>query len=134
MNLSRQIVMGLLLASLSISCSHIPKDETLPLGPNVPASMVIYFRTEVTEDQVKNFTGSVLSKADSQGRGHYNREGIRDILRVFTPVEGHEALAVTFFPEATQSQREEIKRDATSSPVVYKVLENVAPADVKKLD
>ncbi len=44
------------------------------------------------------------------------------------------AFAITFFPSATKEQCEDLKRAVESSPVVYKVLENLAPTHVKKIN
>jgi hypothetical protein len=74
----------------------------------------------------------VLSYPDPQGRGHSHREGIGMILRE-NAVEGHESVAINFRGDATEAQREQIKRAVGASPIVFRVLENVAPANVKKL-
>jgi hypothetical protein len=37
------------------------------------------------------------------------------------------------FAHATKAQKDEVKRAVKSLPIVYRVLENVAPADVKKI-
>ncbi|MDT5122602.1 MAG: hypothetical protein QOC96_2084 [Acidobacteriota bacterium] len=108
-------------------------NEMIPVGPEVKASLVIYYKADVTDEQIQEFSQQVLSRPDTQG-GYYNRYGVRTILQIFEPVQGHQSTAVTFFPEATEAQREELKADVMSSPIVYKVLENVAPKDVKKLD
>ena len=104
-----------------------------PIGPEVKASLVIYFKLGVTNQQIEDFWHEVLSRADPQGRGYYHRAGVGDISRVKS-IQGHEGLAMSFFPDATKEEREEVTRDIRSSPIVYKILENVAPADVKKLD
>lgn len=108
------------------------RNEMIPTGPEVKASLVIYYKAGVTDEQIQEFTQQVLSRPDSQGRG--NRYGVRDILQIFESAQGHQSTAVTFFPEATKSQRDEIEAEIMSSPIVYKVLKNIAPKDVKKLD
>ncbi len=106
----------------------------VPFGPDVPASLVVYYKASVTDEQIENFLQEVLSIPHPEGRGYNLREGVAERLRVFPPVQGHEATAITFSANATQAQREDIRSAVSSSPLVYKVLENVAPADVKKLD
>jgi hypothetical protein len=127
------IILSSILGFVSSQCSSKRKDEVIPIGPEVKASLVIYFKKGVTEEQIKDFWQTILSKPDPRG-GHLNRDGVRDILSVFTPVQGHEAVAVTFFPDASQEDRDKLKTDVRSSPIVYKVLENVSPAEVKKID
>ena len=121
------------LGSGAVACSS-NDDKVIPVGPDAQASLVIFFKSGVTEEQINAFSQEVLSMKDPQGRGYKLREGIGLQLRIFPPVQGHEGIAVTFFPDATQAQREELNAAIMSSPVVYKVLDNVAPTNVKKLD
>ena len=103
----------------------------VPIGPDAKAGLVIYFKTDATHDQIEAFSNEVLSTRVNNGT--WPRSGISMILRLL-PLQGHEAIAVSFFPDATEAQRDEIKKAVLSSPLVYKMLENVAPADVKKID
>jgi len=107
-------------------------EQMISIGPEVQASLVIYFKHGTTHYQIEDFWQNVLSYPDPRGRGHAHREGIRGISRE-DAVEGHEGVAITFFGTATEAEREQLKRAIGDSPIVYKVLENVAPADVKKL-
>jgi len=104
-----------------------------PIGPEVKASLVIYFKPGITNQQVEDFWHEVLSRPDPSGKGYYHRNGVGDIGRI-APVQGHEGISVSFFPDATKEERDEVIHDITSSPIVYKVLRDIAPADVKKLD
>ncbi len=104
-----------------------------PIGPEVKQNLVIFFKPGVTDEQVEGFLHEVLSKPDPNGRGFYLRTGISEFSRIH-PVQGHEGIAISFFPYATNNERDAVTRDIKSSAIVYKTLENVAPADVKKLD
>jgi hypothetical protein len=110
------------------------QNKMRPTGPHVKASLVIYFKQGVTDDQIEKFWHEVLSKPDPQGRGYYHRSGVGEISRIYPALQGHEGISLLFFPDATNDEREEVQRDIRSSPLVYKVLENVIPADVKKID
>jgi hypothetical protein len=55
------------------------------------------------------------------------------VSSVYPRVEDHEGVAINFFTNATEAQREQLKSNINASPVVFKALENVAPADVKNL-
>ena len=123
-----------LLGMGAMTCSLGGKETSSPIGPNAPASLIIYFKVGVTEEQINTFSQQVLSTPHPQGRGRNLREGIGLQLRVFPSVQGHEAIALTFLADAEQSQREEIKSAVLASPIVYKVLENRAPSDVKSLE
>jgi hypothetical protein len=132
------LISVLFVALLSIACIRTSpsyeSDKMVPVGPEVKASLVIYFKVGTTDDQIEDFWHGVLSDPDPQGKGYYHRPGVGDLMRVFPAVQGHEGIAVTFFPEATRDQREELEAEIKSSPIVYIVLKNVAPNDVKKLD
>ena len=127
----------LTLASLlglgGLTCSR-EKEKMVPIGPDARASLVIYFKTDATEDQINAFSQGVLSKPASNGRGYELNRAIELQLRVFPPVQGHEAIAVRFFTDATSEQREEVETAVSSSPIVYKVLKGVAPSEVKKIE
>ena len=138
MNRTRRTIVPIVLASLSlsscVSTRQAPEqDEMIPFGPDVRADLVVYFKTGVTEEQIEYFWENVLSQPGPNGRGHYLRDGVRGILKLH-PFEGHEGLAVTFHEAATPGRREDVTQDIESMPIVYKVLVNVAPEDVKKLD
>lgn len=127
------VTLSLLLAFFTWPCSR-DKEKMIPIGPDIKASLVIYFKTSASHEEINQFVQTVLSKPDPEGRGYYNRDGVRDILKVYPPVQNHEGYAVTFSPDATQAQRDQLKAAVSASPIVYKLLENIAPADVKKID
>ena len=41
---------------------------------------------------------------------------------------------MTLFPNVTPAQRDELKKALEESPLVYRIPEDVAPMDVKKID
>lgn len=99
------------------------------LGPNVRASLVVLLRSDATNDEINSVWETVLSDPDPQGAGHWPLPGIGGIGRVAV-IEGHVALAVTLRPNATQEQVDEIHRRLNDCEHVYKVIEDVAPAEV----
>ena len=107
------------------------KQDMVPIGPDVKADLVIFFKLHATHDQIETFWQETLSIKSN--KGHMSRPGIRGILRLL-PVQDHEGIAVRFFPNATPAQREDIETRVKSSPIVYKVLEDVVPQDIKSLD
>jgi hypothetical protein len=127
-----KLVVILTLGLMQLACPrHEPPMRSV--GPEVKASLVVYFKSGVTNERVNAFWEEVLSRPDPSGKGYYHRNGVGDIGRV-APVQGHEGISMSFFPDATKEEREEVIHDITSSPIVYKVLRDIAPADVKKLD
>ena len=119
--------------SFMLSGCPIRKNEMRPIGPEVRQNLVIFFKLGVGDEQVERFFDEFLSKPDPNGKGFYLRKGIREYTRIH-PVQGHEGVAISFFPYATNNERDAVTRDIKSSAIVYKTFENVAPADVKKLD
>lgn len=117
---------------LQLACPHA-QQPMRAVGPEVKASLVIYFNSGVTNAQVNTFWKEVLSRPDPAAKGYYHRKGVGDIGRT-SSVQGHEGISISFFPDATKEEREEVIHDIISSPIVYKVLRDIAPADVKELD
>ena len=105
----------------------------VPIGPDVKASFVFYFQRDATRDQISSFSDVVLRGAPHpEGRGHDLPEGVQSIL--FVGADGHYGYAITFFAGATPEQRGRLIAKVKASPLVYKVLEGVAPDEVKKID
>ena len=125
-----QIVLLLFgVALFSVGCYSTGPE--VPIGPDTKHDLLIFFKRDATHDQIETFESEVLSYLTSDG--HWTRPGIKEILRVF-PVDGYEAVAVKFFPNATQTERDDVKSRVHASPLVHKVLENVVPQDIKRVD
>lgn len=106
------------------------KQKIVRFGPEVKASLVIVFKPDVTDEQVEDFRRSVLQVTTSNETERKYLSGIRQYLRVL-PIQKHNAIALTFHDDIAQAQREEIMKRVKSSPLVYKVFENIASVDVK---
>ncbi len=104
-------------------------EQMQPLVPEV-AELAIFFKTDATHDEVESFWEETLSTR--QGTGHWPRPGISGILR-HLPVQGHEVVVVSFFPNATDAEREDIKSRVASSSIVYKCLENIPYAEIENV-
>ena len=117
---------------VSVGCPSQNNERRL-IGPEVNADLIIYFKLGVTEEQVDTFWKEVLSKWRPDGKGYDHGPGVGMIGRE-SAVQGHEGISLSFFPNATQAQRDDLEREVTSSPIVYRVLKNTAPIKVKKLD
>ena len=115
-----------------VACSSSEQQQMRPIGPNVKASFVFYFKGDVTSEQIRAFDKEVLSVPHPEGRGEYQAPGVQSTLLVSVP--GHMGYAITFHANATREQRERLMAEVKASPLVYKVLEGVAPDDVKKID
>jgi hypothetical protein len=49
-------------------------------------------------------------------------------------VDGHDSVAVDFWPDAPKEQWDVVIHDVKASPLVYKVIENVVPSSVKTVN
>ena len=59
---------------------------------------------------------------------------ICDTLTVYPPMQDHERVAMTFCAATDKADREAITEAIKSSSSVYKVLKNVSPIEVTKID
>jgi len=123
-------LVGLAIATVAVTCNrHEP--EMVAVGPDVQYGLVVYFKSDATHDQIETFWDEVPMYPTNGG--HWTRPGVSGVLRV-AAVQGHEGIAIGFFPNATQAERDDIKSRVRASPIVYKALDNVVPMNVKKLD
>ena len=134
MNSFQKVSLSICLVGLfGIACNPSrPGNEMRRVGPDVQADLLIYFNGDASHDEIDAFDKAVLSKPDPEGRGYDLAPGIGMLLAI-GPVEGHKGYAITFFPNATRDQREELMRAVRQSRVVYKILEKKAPDSVHTL-
>ncbi len=122
-----------------MACSYlnpfVRDSEIIKDGPGEWQSLVVYFKSGTTMEQVESFNHYVLSKPRWDGRGEDLKEGIGSYFRL-TPnqAHGHWGFAITFYKNATDEQRVVIKESIRSHELVYKVFENIAPNDIRESD
>jgi hypothetical protein len=116
---------------LITGCSKREINEMIPVGPDVKADFVIFFKTGTSDAEIYKFVTETISTPVE--RGYKSLPGIRDVLQL-RPIDGHEGYAITFFPDAPERQRDYVKAIIKSSTIVYRVLENVVPGEIKKID
>jgi len=104
--------------------------KIVKFGPQVRASLVIVLKSGLTNENVEAFRRDVLQITSSnEGKGKY-LAGVSQYLRV-PAIEGHEAIALTFQEDISKAARDEVMRKVNSSPLIFKVYEDIAPADIK---
>jgi hypothetical protein len=108
-------------------------EQMVPIIPNEKADLVVYFKPHATDEQIYHFITHVVSTPDPEGRGYHPLEGI-SLTSLSAEGCDYKSYAISFFPDATMKQRDRVKVAARSSPIVYKVLQDAMPRDVKKLD
>ena len=131
-----KVVAILIVTSFFFGCptNSLRKSEVRPIGPDVEAHLLIYFRNPVTREQINTFSKDVLSRPHPSGRGDALPVGVETFLRIYPPVQGHEGIAIRFDPKASEVQRRTLLNSIKATPIVYRVLENRAPNSVKSLE
>jgi len=105
----------------------------LPLLPDGVANLVIIYKKDVKDEQIEYFLNNVLAHPLADDRGNESLPAIGIDVRL-RDIQGYDATAIAYHSYATPEQREEVKRAALSSPIVYKVLENVVPSKIKRIE
>ena len=123
------IFLGLLIVACLSACNE--DERIFPGGPDKTADLVVYFKRDATHQQIEDFWNTVLSYRDSNGR-QFLRPGVARLSRA-EPVEGHEGIAVILYWDTADSERTELRRHIDASPIVFTVLKDIAPINVKTL-
>jgi len=128
------LILTIVVALFGIACSTSTdkEPEWRNIGPNAPASLVVYFKKGTTDEQINDFLEKVLYVPDPRGRGRRHVEGV-GMITITPEIDGHKGYAITFLENASAAQRGTIKESILSSPIVHKVFANVAPSDVKEI-
>ncbi len=84
---------------------------------------VIVFKEGTTNKQVNDFWQTVMSLNRDDGRGYSHLPGVRTMTRLQSQ-NGREAIGFSFFPNATEEQKQFVFAKVKSSPMVYQFLEN----------
>jgi hypothetical protein len=77
---------------------------------------------------MNRFLADAINIENGKG-GSWPRPGVGALVKI--GVDKHDAYAVAFQPNSTPQQRDDIKRRAIRSPVVYRIFENVRPGEIK---
>jgi hypothetical protein len=91
--------------------------------------LLFFFKKDSSKERQDYFYDNILMKP-VQG-GHWMRDGVQGAFGI--DEHGYKGFGITFCPDATQEQREDIKKRLAESPLVYKVYENVVPSEIKDL-
>ncbi len=93
---------------------------------------MVYFNKGVTNAQVESFLAEKISEERTDQRGHSFRKGICEYLRLGA-LQGHEAFAIRICDGTADLERKEIESKIRASAIIYKVLKDTVPAEVKKI-
>lgn len=116
---------GFIGAALFVKQLEIGAYRESPMVPMISdVSNIVVFTQGVTDDEISGFWDGTLSIDREDGKGHYPLPGIRSIGRL-SARDGHEVVEFDFFPTATGEQREYVYTRVRSSPIVFRLFENV---------
>ena len=110
------------------------RKEGIRFGPELKASLIVYFKAGVTEKQITRLFADLQLGLDIKRRLVKGDREICSSLRIYPALQNHERIAFTFCEGAAVEDREAIRETIKSSPLVYKVLENTAPVEVRSID
>lgn len=102
-------------------------EETFSLNSMV--ELLFFFRKDSSRESRDYFYKNILNQPVSGG--HWPRDGVKATFGIDRI--GYEGFGLKFSKDSTQEQREEIKRIIESSPIVYKIYENVVPNLIEDL-
>ena len=91
--------------------------------------LLFFYKKESTYEQRKYFDENILMQ--NSDRGQYMRDGVQAVFGIDR--NGYEGFGITFRQDATEEQREDIKKRLKESPIVFRVYENVVPNEIKDL-
>ena len=96
---------------------------------NNKVELLFFFKKDASKEARDNFYENILNKPVAGG--HWPRDGVQALFGIDR--NGYEGFGITFRPDATQEQREDIKKLLVESPIVYKIYDNVVPNEIQDL-
>jgi hypothetical protein len=89
-------------------------------GPNKRTHLLIFFKQGTTNAEVNAFLRDVI-----------DMEAYNLAFRFRAIKDDHEGVGVNFSTNSTPEQREQLKRNVSQSPIVYRIYEDVVPNEVR---
>jgi hypothetical protein len=115
------------LTSIS-ACQQKVVDEWVKMNPDQKVDILFYFKKDTKNDDVNYFLNNVIGTPREDGRGYSSMEGSQAMFLVRT--QDFEGYAIKLFESAKPEERENILKAINSSPLIYKVFENVVPNEL----
>lgn len=117
--------LAILFILLVSACRQQVNDEWIVSSPNLKVPIIFYFNKGTSNDEINYFLNNVIGYQRSDGRGTEMMRGIRGQFLVRT--QDYEGYALDRIDE---NERENILKVINSSPLIYKVFENVIPNEI----
>jgi hypothetical protein len=121
---------------LKEDCVPWVHEQMVPLGPDQKASVVIYFHKGITSKEVSDFDRYILEQPMQRPPGHGHPPFVSVYLRLLPlQANGHEAIALTFSPNAPADQLNayiaKIKADDRVETLYFNVTPESITSDFK---
>lgn len=100
-------------------------DELVKSGPNLKAPIAFYFKKGTTYEEIESFRENVIGVRHPEGRGYGYINGILGTYTITTQdYKGY------VLDEIDEEERENVLKAINSSPLIYRVFENVVPNEL----
>src|SRR5688500_14665857 len=107
------------------ACRQQVNDEWIISSPDQKVDIVFYFKKGTTNDEINYFLNNVIGYPHPEGKGHYSMKGIQAQFSVTT--QDYKGYAIELRKNIATGERENILNVINSSPLIFKVFENVVP-------
>jgi hypothetical protein len=103
-------------------------------GTHLESDFIVYFEQSATNDEINEFLRTVTGIPRPE-QGPDASDLLPEIggISAVAAVDDHRGYAIRLWPDVAQSTREALKAKILESPIVYVVLENTVPDEIKEL-
>lgn len=122
------IVLILLIMPFMAACQQKANDEMITISPDQKSDIVIFFKKGTKNEEINYFLDNVAGRQRPDGRGTEFLNGMQSQFQIRN--QDYEGFAIELRDNATKEERENILKAVNSSPLVYKVFENVVPNEI----
>lgn len=116
---------------LQISCGYQDTPMIELKGPDDVNDLVLFYKKDATYEQKEFFQNNVIHKPHPEGLGYELQDGVIDLFSI--RADDYEGYAINFASKAGAERRATLKKAIESSPVVFRVYENVVPNQISDL-
>lgn len=91
-----------------------------------PAAFIVYFKEHVEQAKIDAFTLQLTR--------HLSKHKLGIAGAIGKQIGGHHSITIQITQPMTQAQRDELQQVLSTTPIVYRILENMVPSHVQTLD
>ena len=117
-------ILTILLVAFLSACQKKVSDEMIRSSPDLKVPIVFYFKKGITPEQINHFSNTVIGYPHPGG-GYSLLKGIK--IKGSVRNQDYEGFSLDRIDE---NERQNILQAINSSPLIYKVFENVIPNEI----